>query len=164
MHVIISDEKRWLSESRFLHAGDYRMTRPGTEAPQLAADLGCLMHKTWGGGVAGSLFVLLAPVSIMALGDVYVLYGKVPLVPVLFFGLKAAVLAIVVGAVAGLGKRASTMRLAAIRRGGVCRDLLGRAVSHHCARCCRSSDSSWRRTGVPRVPGPLWPQSEQRRL
>ena len=106
MHRIIVDEKRWVSESRFLYALNYCMLLPGPEAKQLAVYIGWLMHRTAGGIVAGSLFVLPGVVSIMALSYVYALYGKVPFVVALFFGLKAAVLAIVFEAVIRIGKRA----------------------------------------------------------
>src|SRR3954462_9645647 len=94
MHRILVEEKRWVSEKRFLYALNYCMLLPGPEAKQLAIYIGWLMHRTIGGIVAGSLFVVPGVVSIMALSYVYALYGKVPVVAALFFGLKAAVLAI----------------------------------------------------------------------
>jgi chromate transporter len=106
MHRIIVDEKHWISESRFLYALNYCMLLPGPEAKQLAVYIGWLMHRTLGGIVAGSLFVVPGIISIMALSYIYALYGKVPVVVALFFGLKAAVLAIVVEAVVRIGKRA----------------------------------------------------------
>ena len=106
MHRILVDEKRWISESRFLYALNYCMLLPGPEAKQLAIYVGWLMHRTLGGIVAGSLFVVPGVISIMALSYVYALYGNVPAVAALFFGLKAAVLAIVVEAVVRIGKRA----------------------------------------------------------
>src|SRR5215472_8582920 len=106
MHRIIVDEKHWISESRFLYALNYCMLLPGPEAKQLAVYIGWLMHRTLGGIVAGSLFVVPGIISIMALSYVYAIYGKVPVVVALFFGLKAAVLAIVVEAVVRIGKRA----------------------------------------------------------
>jgi chromate transporter len=106
MHRIIVDEKHWISESRFLYALNYCMLLPGPEAKQLAVYIGWLMHRTLGGIVAGSLFVVPGIISIMALSYVYAVYGKVPVVVALFFGLKAAVLAIVVEAVVRIGKRA----------------------------------------------------------
>ena len=105
MHRILVEEKRWISESRFLHALNYCMLLPGPEAQQLATYVGWLMHKTRGGLMAGILFVLPGAVAIMALSIVYALYGKVGFVAALFFGLKAAVLAIVVEAVVRVGKR-----------------------------------------------------------
>src|SRR5580692_624173 len=116
MHRILVDEKHWISESRFLYALNYCMLLPGPEAKQLAVYIGWLMHRTLGGIVAGSLFVVPGIISIMALSYVYALYGKVPLVAALFFGLKAAVLAIVIEAVVRIGKRAlknNAMRLLA---------------------------------------------------
>lgn len=116
MHRILVDEKRWVSESRFLYALNYCMLLPGPEAKQLAVYIGWLMHKTLGGILAGSLFVVPGVISIMALSYIYALYGKVPFVVALFFGLKAAVLAIVIEAVVRIGKRAlrnNAMRLLA---------------------------------------------------
>ena len=106
MHRILVEEKRWISESRFLVALNYCMLLPGPEAKQLAVYIGWLMHRTIGGIMAGSLFVVPGVVSIMALSYVYAAYGNVPLVVALFFGLKAAVLAIVLEAVFRIGKRA----------------------------------------------------------
>src|SRR5947208_8067737 len=116
MHRILVDEKRWISESRFLYALNYCMLLPGPEAKQLAIYIGWLMHRTLGGIVAGSLFVVPGVISIMALSYVYAIYGNVPFVIALFFGLKAAVLAIVIEAVVRIGKRAlknNAMRLLA---------------------------------------------------
>jgi chromate transporter len=106
MHRILVEEKRWIGESRFLHALNYCMLLPGPEAQQLAVYVGWLLHKTKGGLVAGTLFILPGFLSILALSYVYVLYGNVPLIEGLFFGLKAAVLAIVLHAVQRIGKRA----------------------------------------------------------
>ena len=105
MHRILVEEKRWLGEHRFLHALNYCMLLPGPEAQQLATYIGWLMHKTRGGIVAGALFVLPGAVSIMALSWIYALYGRVGIVSALFFGLKCAVLAIVVQAVVRIGSR-----------------------------------------------------------
>ncbi|WP_238193868.1 chromate efflux transporter [Methylobacterium tardum] len=106
MHRLLVEEKRWISENRFLHALNFCTLLPGPEAQQLATYVGWLMHGTRGGLVAGGLFVLPGVVAIMALSWVYALYGNVGLVAGLFFGLKAAVLAIVVQAVIRIGKRA----------------------------------------------------------
>jgi chromate transporter len=106
MHRIIVEEKKWIGENRFLQALNYCTLLPGPEAQQLAIYIGWLMHKTKGGLVAGILFVLPGLLAIMALSWIYVLLGKVPLVQGLFFGLKAAVLVIVVEAVLRVGKRA----------------------------------------------------------
>ncbi|HSI16210.1 MAG TPA: chromate efflux transporter [Sphingomonas sp.] len=117
MHRILVEEKRWIGEHRFLHALNYCMLLPGPEAQQLATYIGWLLHRTRGGIVAGVLFVLPGVVSIMALSWVYALYGKLGIVSALFFGLKAAVLAIVLQAVLRIGKRAlknATMRAIAL--------------------------------------------------
>ncbi len=106
MHRILVDEKRWIGENRFLHALNYCMLLPGPEAQQLAIYIGWLLHKTKGGLVAGTLFVLPGFLSILALSTIYVLFGNVGVVEGLFFGLKAAVLAVVLQAVARIGKRA----------------------------------------------------------
>lgn len=106
MHRILVDEKRWISESRFLHALNYCMLLPGPEAQQLATYIGWLMHRTVGGIMAGGLFILPGVISIMALSYIYAAFGNVGFVAALFFGLKAAVLAIVLQAVVRVGKRA----------------------------------------------------------
>jgi chromate transporter len=106
MHRILVDEKKWIGERRFLHALNYCMLLPGPEAQQLAIYIGWLLHKVKGGLVAGTLFVLPGFVSILALSFVYALYGNVGVVEGLFFGLKAAVLAIVLQAVVRVGSRA----------------------------------------------------------
>ncbi|WP_424363868.1 chromate efflux transporter [Methylocystis parvus] len=105
MHRIIVDEKKWVPESRFLHALNYCMLLPGPEAQQLATYIGWLMHRDIGGLIAGGLFILPGVVSIMALSVIYALWGNVGIVGALFFGLKAAVLAIVVEAVFRIGRR-----------------------------------------------------------
>ena len=106
MHRILVDEKRWIGEHRFLHALNYCMLLPGPEATQLAVYIGWLLHKTKGGLVAGILFILPGIVALMALSLVYATFGKVDFVQALFFGLKAAVLAIVLEAVVRIGRRA----------------------------------------------------------
>jgi len=106
MHRIVVEEQRWISESRFLHALNYCMLLPGPEAQQLATYIGWLMHRTLGGIIAGGLFVVPGIVAIMGLSYVYAAFGHVPLVVALFFGLKAAVLAIVLEAVFRIGRRA----------------------------------------------------------
>ena len=106
MHRILVEEKRWIGETRFLHALNYCMLLPGPEAQQLAIYIGWLLHRTKGGLVAGILFVLPGLVAIMALSWIYAIFGNVGVVQALFFGLKAAVLAIVLEAVARIGKRA----------------------------------------------------------
>jgi len=111
MHRILVEEKRWVSEERFLHALNYCMLLPGPEAQQLATYVGWLMHRTAGGLAAGGLFVLPGFLSILALSTVYAVYRESALVTALFFGLKAAVLAVVVEAVVRIGKRALKNRI-----------------------------------------------------
>jgi chromate transporter len=106
MHRILVDEKRWVGEARFLHALNFCMLLPGPEAQQLTVYLGWLLHKTKGGLVAGTLFVLPGFLAILALSWVYVLFGDVAAIEGLFFGLKAAVLAIVVAALVKIASRA----------------------------------------------------------
>jgi chromate transporter len=105
MHRILVEGKRWLGERRFLHALNYCMLLPGPEAQQLAIYIGWLMHGTAGGLLAGVLFVLPGFLAIMGLSILYALLGGVGIVSALFFGLKAAVLAIVLQAVVRVGKR-----------------------------------------------------------
>jgi chromate transporter len=105
MHRIIVEERKWIGETRFLHALNYCMLLPGPEAQQLAVYIGWLMHRTKGGLVAGTLFVLPGLVSIMVLSWIYAALGTVPAVQAFFFGLKAAVLAIVLEAVIRIGRR-----------------------------------------------------------
>ena len=106
MHRILVEEKRWIGENRFLHALNYCMLLPGPEAQQLAVYIGWLLHRTRGGLVAGTLFVLPGLLAIMALSWIYAAFGNVGVVEALFFGLKAAVLAIVLEAVMRIGRRA----------------------------------------------------------
>ncbi len=106
MHRVLVEEKRWISEARFLHALNYCMLLPGPEAQQLATYIGWLLHKTKGGLIAGALFVLPGFAAIMVLSWLYAALGNVDAVEALFFGLKAAVLAIVLEAVRRIGSRA----------------------------------------------------------
>ena len=105
MHRILVEEKRWLGERRFLHALNYCMLLPGPEAQQLAIYIGWLMHRTAGGLVAGLLFVLPGFLAIMGLSVLYAVFGHIGPVTALFFGLKAAVLVVVVQAVLRVGRR-----------------------------------------------------------
>ncbi len=105
MHRILVEEKRWISEERFLHALNYCMLLPGPEAQQLAIYIGWLLHGYSGGLVAGTLFVLPGFVTILALSYVYAAFQNVGFVAAMFFGLKAAVLAVVVEAVVRIGRR-----------------------------------------------------------
>jgi chromate transporter len=111
MHRILVEEKNWISESRFLHALNYCMLLPGPEAQQLATYIGWLLHRTAGGIMAGGLFILPGIIAIMGLSYVYAAFGNVGFIEALFFGLKAAVLAIVIQAVVRVGKRALRSRI-----------------------------------------------------
>lgn len=106
MHRILVEEKRWIGDGRFLHALNFCMLLPGPEAQQLATYIGWLMHGVRGALIAGLLFILPGVVAIMALSWLYAIWGDVGFVSALFFGLKAAVLAIVLQAVVRVGKRA----------------------------------------------------------
>jgi chromate transporter len=111
MHRIVVEERRWIGEARFLHALSYCTLLPGPEAQQLAVYIGWLMHRTRGGLVAGTLFVLPGVISILALSYVYAGWGRVGAVAALFFGLKSAVLAVVLQAVVRVGSRALQNRV-----------------------------------------------------
>ena len=106
MHHDLVDSKRWISERRFLHALNYCMVLPGPEAQQLATYIGWLMHRTWGGVVAGGLFVLPSLVLLIALSWLYLAYGSVPAVAGILYGIKPAVVAIVLHAAWRIGSRA----------------------------------------------------------
>lgn len=106
MHRELVDKRRWLGEERFLHALNYCMLLPGPEAQQLATYIGWLMHRTWGGIVAGALFVIPSVFVLLGLSYVYAAYGDVPLVAGILDGFKPVVVAIVVEAVFKIGKRA----------------------------------------------------------
>ncbi|MCE3273701.1 MAG: chrA [Ramlibacter sp.] len=105
MHRELVEQKRWISERRFLHALNYCMLLPGPEAQQLATYIGWLMHRTWGGIVAGGLFVLPSLFILIGLSWVYVVFGDVDWVAGLFYGIKPAVAAIVLQAVWRIGSR-----------------------------------------------------------
>jgi chromate transporter len=106
MHTEVVEKKKWISEPRFLHALNFCMLLPGPEAQQLAVYIGWLLHKTRGGTVAGSLFVIPSIFILWTLSYVYVAYGNIPWIAAIFYGLKPAVLAIVVAAVIRIGRRA----------------------------------------------------------
>src|SRR5438034_5351023 len=91
MHTELVEKKRWISETRFLHALNYCMLLPGPEATQLATYVGWLLHKTWGGIVAGVLFVLPSVFILWTLSYVYVTFGQLAWVNAIFYGLKPAV-------------------------------------------------------------------------
>ena len=112
MHRILVEQKKWIGETRFLHALNYCMLLPGPEAQQLAVYIGWLLHKTKGGLVAGTLFVLPGFLAIMAFSVVYVTWGYHPLIAGIFLGLKAAVVALIVQAILRIGRRALRSRLA----------------------------------------------------
>ena len=106
MHHDLVDSKRWISEQRFLHALNYCMVLPGPEAQQLATYIGWLLHRTWGGVIAGALFVLPSLVLLIALSWLYLAYGDVPAVAGILYGIKPAVVAIVLHAAWRIGSRA----------------------------------------------------------
>ena len=114
MHDELVDKKRWISERRFLHALNYCMLLPGPEAQQLATYLGWLMHRTWGGILAGALFVLPSLFILIALSWIYVHYGQTTLVTAIFYGIKPAVTAIVITAVIRISRRSIQNRALAI--------------------------------------------------
>ena len=106
MHQELVERRRWNSEQRFLHALNYCMVLPGPEAQQLATYIGWLMHRTWGGIVAGALFVLPSLFILIVLSWIYIAFGEMPLVAGLFYGIKPAVTAIVIQAAHRIGSRA----------------------------------------------------------
>ncbi|WP_294767920.1 chromate efflux transporter [uncultured Rhodoferax sp.] len=106
MHTELVERRRWISEKRFLHALNYCMVLPGPEAQQLATYIGWLMHRTWGGVVAGALFVLPSLFLLIGLSWVYVAWGDVPWIAGIFYGIKPAVTAIVLQAAHRIGGRA----------------------------------------------------------
>lgn len=106
LHQELVERRRWLSEKRFLHALNYCMVLPGPEAQQLVTYIGWLMHKRWGGVVAGVLFVLPSLLLLIALSWIYVAWGELTWVAALFFGIKPAVTAIVLQAAHRIGSRA----------------------------------------------------------
>ena len=106
MHKILVEEKKWIGEDRFLHALNYCTLLPGPEAQQLATYIGWLLHRTVGGLVAGTLFVLPGFIAIMALSILYAGFKDLKFVEAIFFGIKAAVFAVVIEAVIRIGRRA----------------------------------------------------------
>jgi chromate transporter len=105
LHQEVVEKRRWISERRFLHALNYCMLLPGPEAQQLVTYIGWLMHRSWGGILAGTLFVLPSLVILIALSWIYITYGQVPWIAAIFFGIKPAVVAIVLHAAVRIGKR-----------------------------------------------------------
>jgi chromate transporter len=115
MHQELVEQPRWISKRRFLHALNYCMVLPGPEAQQLATYIGWLMHRTWGGLIAGGLFVLPSLVLLVLLSWIYVVYGQVPVVAAVFSGIKPAVVAIICFAAYRIGGRVvHTVALGAI--------------------------------------------------
>src|SRR5213075_3273122 len=106
MQTELVERKRWISQSRFLHALNYCMLLPGPEAQQLAIYIGWLLHKTAGGIVAGAFFVIPSIFVLWTLSFVYAAYGSVPWVAAIFYGLKPVVVAIVAAAVIRIGRKA----------------------------------------------------------
>ncbi|KQO12208.1 chromate transporter [Acidovorax sp. Leaf76] len=106
MHAELVERRRWISETRFLHALNYCMLLPGPEAQQLATYIGWLLHRTWGGIVAGALFVLPSLFILIGLSWVYLRFGDVPVVAGIFYGIKPAVTALVLHAAHRIGTRA----------------------------------------------------------
>lgn len=105
MHHDLVEKKRWISDKRFLHALNYCMILPGPEAQQLATYIGWLMHRTWGGLIAGGLFVLPSVLVLIALSWIYMRFGEVPQVAATLNGVKPAVVAIVLFAAYRIGLR-----------------------------------------------------------
>jgi chromate transporter len=106
MHQELVEKRRWISEQRFLHALNYCMLLPGPEAQQLATYIGWLMHRSWGGIIAGSLFVLPSLFVLIGLGWIYMAYGHLPMIAGVLYGIKPAVTAIVIFAAYRIGLRA----------------------------------------------------------
>ncbi|CAM3787914.1 chromate efflux transporter [Polynucleobacter brandtiae] len=105
LHQELVEKRRWISERRFLHALNYCMLLPGPEAQQLVTYIGWLMHRSWGGILAGTLFILPSLFILIALSWVYLSFGQVPWIAAIFFGIKPAVTAIVIHAAYRIGKR-----------------------------------------------------------
>ncbi len=111
MHQDLVERRRWISENRYLHALNYCMLLPGPEAQQLATYIGWLMHRTWGGVIAGGLFVLPSLLILIGLGWIYQAFGHLPAVAGVFYGIKPAVTAIVLFAAYRIGSRALKNRV-----------------------------------------------------
>ena len=106
MQTELVDRKRWISQARFLHALNYCMLLPGPEAQQLAIYIGWLLHRTWGGIVAGAFFVIPSIFVLWGLSYIYTAFGNIPWIAAVFYGLKPAVTAIVLAAVIRIGRKA----------------------------------------------------------
>src|ERR687894_3273795 len=110
MQTELVEKRRWISQSRFLHALNFCMLLPGPEAQQLAIYIGWLLHRTWGGIVAGAFFVIPSIFILLALSYIYAAYGNLPAVAGVLAGFKPVVVAIVVEAVLKIGGRALKRR------------------------------------------------------
>src|SRR3954447_1934933 len=106
MQTELVERRRWISQARFLHALNFCMLLPGPEAQQLAIYIGGLLHKTWGGIVAGALFVIPSIFGLWGLSYIYCAYGTIPWIAAIFYGLNPAVTAIVLAAVVRIGRKA----------------------------------------------------------
>ena len=106
MQTELVEKKQWISQSRFLHALNFCMLLPGPEAQQLAIYIGWLLHKTWGGIVAGAFFVIPSIFILWGLSFIYAAFGNIPWIAAIFYGLKPAVTAIVLTAVIRIGRKA----------------------------------------------------------
>src|SRR5438067_3483942 len=106
MQTELVEKKKWISQSRFLHALNFCMLLPGPEAQQLAIYIGWLLHKARGGIVAGAFFVIPSIFILWTLSFIYAAYGNIPWIAAVFYGLKPAVMAIVIAAVIRIGKKA----------------------------------------------------------
>ncbi len=106
MQTELVEKKKWIGQARFLHALNYCMLLPGPEAQQLAIYIGWLLHRTWGGIVAGAFFVIPSIFVLWGLTYIYAAYGNIPWIAAVFYGLKPAVMAIVAAAVIRIGRKA----------------------------------------------------------
>ena len=105
LHQELVEKRRWISERRFFHALNYCMILPGPEAQQLVTYIGWLMHRSMGGVLAGSLFILPSFFSFIGLAWIYITFGQIPWIAAIFFGIKPAITAIVLHAGMRIGKR-----------------------------------------------------------
>jgi chromate transporter len=172
MHQELVEKRRWISERRFLYALNYCMLLPGPEAQQLAIYIGWLMHRSWGGIVAGGLFVLPSLLLLIGLSWIYLGYGHVPAIAGILYGIKPAVTAIVIFAAYRIGSRAL--------KNGLLWTMAALAfLAHFSARCALSVDCAGggdprrhrRQMGPAKIRGrrrirrgqaQLWPGSDRR--
>jgi len=153
MHRVLVDEKRWISENRFLHALNYAMLLPGPEAQQLATYCGWLMHRTSGGIAAGVLFVLPGAAVMLVLSILYTGFRDVTLVEAMFFGVKAAVLAVVIQAVLRIGGKALRNRLMIAVAAGAFIAIYFFAIPFPAIIACAAGG---RCRGLPAAPRDVW--------